>query len=134
MWLQNHLLYLSLNILMTPHISSRTENQDSTPSEYWQPIPQKCNYMGLTSLEYFSISPSGQEQQIIPDAVISCICTVTWNFKALVLMNVNVIWFVKQSSQLWCQIITHFTCETCIKATAWGSWFYSQPMSLNPYR
>ena len=69
-------------------------NQDSTPSEYWQPIPQKCSYMGMMSLEYFSISPSGQGQQIILDAVMSWVCTVTWNLKALALMDV--IWFVYQ--------------------------------------
>jgi len=90
---------LSLDVLMIPYFSipcfsSRTGNQDSTPSEYWQPIPQKCSYMGLMCLEYFSISPSGQGQQIIPDAVMSWICTVTWNLKALALMDV--IWLVYQ--------------------------------------
>ena len=39
--LQNHLLYLLLNILITPHFSSRKWNQNSMPSEYWQLIPQK---------------------------------------------------------------------------------------------
>ena len=103
-------LHLSLNVLMTPHFSSRTGNQDSTPSEYWQSIPQKCSYMGLMSLEYFSISPNGQGQQIILDAIMSWVWTATWNLKALALMDV--IWFVKQSSQLWCQIII---CETCMR-------------------
>jgi len=99
--LQNHLLHFSLDVLMTPHFSSRTGNQDSTPSEYWQPILQKCGYMGLMSLEYFSISPSGKGQQIIPDGVISWVCIVTWNLKALALMDV--VWFVyKVSSRLWC--------------------------------
>jgi len=35
------------------------------------PIPQKCSYVHLTSLEYFSVSLSGQGQQIIPDVVMS---------------------------------------------------------------
>jgi len=76
-WLQNHLLHLSLDVLMTAHVSSRTGNQDSTPSEYWQSIPQRCSYMGLMSLEYFNISLGEQGQKIIPDAVMSWICTVT---------------------------------------------------------
>ena len=92
--LQNHLLHLSLDVLMTAHVSSRIGNQDSTPSEYWQSIPQRCSYMGLMSLEYFNISPGGQGQKIIPDAVMSWICTVTWNLKALALMDV--IWLVYQ--------------------------------------
>ena len=34
-------------------------------------------------------------------------------------------------SPFWARwIIIHFTCETLIKATAWGSWFY---LSLDPY-
>ena len=60
-----------MNILMTAQFSSRIGNQVSTLLEYWQPIPQKCSYVHLMSLEYFSISLSGQEQQIIPDIVIS---------------------------------------------------------------
>jgi len=31
----------------------------------------KCSYVHLTSLEYFSVSMSGQGQQIIPDIVMS---------------------------------------------------------------
>ena len=34
---------------------------DSTPSEHWQPIPQKWSYMYLMSFEYSSIFLSGQE-------------------------------------------------------------------------
>ena len=76
MQLQNHLLHLLLDVLMTSHISSRTENQNSPPLEFWQPISQKCSYLGLMSLEYFSISPSGQEEQIIPDVVMSWVCYI----------------------------------------------------------
>ena len=42
---------------MTPHFSSRTGNQDSTPSEYRQPIPQKMQLHGpdeLGILQYIS--------------------------------------------------------------------------------
>jgi len=60
-----------MDILMTAQYSSRIGNQASTLPEYWQPIPQKCSYVHLTSLEYFSVSLSEQEQQIIPDVVIS---------------------------------------------------------------
>ena len=58
----------------TAQFSSRLGNQASTFPKYWQPIPQKCSYVYLTSLEYFSVSLSGQGQQIIPDVVMS------WDF------------------------------------------------------
>ena len=86
------------------------QKKNFMPSEWWQPIPQTWSYVYLMSLEYFSIFLSGQEQ-IISNAVMSWLCII-WG----------------------CQIITHFTCETCAKAIAWGSPFYSQLMSLNPYR
>ena len=49
-----------MDILIIPHYSSRTGNQDSMPSEYWQCIPQKWSYMRLMSLEYFNVFLSGQ--------------------------------------------------------------------------
>ena len=49
-----------IDILMTPHYSSRIGNQDSIPSEYWQYILQKWSYIHLMSLEYFHIFLSGQ--------------------------------------------------------------------------
>jgi len=60
-----------MDILMTPQFYSRIGNQASTLSEYWQPISQKCSYVHLMSLEYFSVSLSGQGQQIILDVVMS---------------------------------------------------------------
>jgi len=60
-----------MDILMTAQYSSRIGNQGFTLPKYWQPIPQKCSYVHLTSLEYFSVSMSGQGQQIIPDVVMS---------------------------------------------------------------
>ena len=83
---------------------------DSTPSEHRQPIPQKWSYVHLMSFEYSSVFLSGQGQQIIPNAVMSWLCAF-WG----------------------CQIITHFTCETCVKAIAWGSPFSSKSMSLDLY-
>jgi len=56
---------------MTPQFYSRIGNQASILPEYWQPTPQKYNYVHLMSLEYFSVSLSGQGQQIIPDVVMS---------------------------------------------------------------
>ena len=41
-----------MDILMTPQFYSRIGNQASTLPEYWQPIPQKCSYVHLMSLEY----------------------------------------------------------------------------------
>ena len=49
-----------MDILIIPHYSSRTGNQDSMPSEYWQCIPQKWSYVRLMSLEYFNVFLSGQ--------------------------------------------------------------------------
>ena len=43
------------------------------------PIPQKCTYVHLTSLEYFSASLSGQGQRIIPDVVMSWDFTIASN-------------------------------------------------------
>ena len=60
-----------MDILITPQFYSRIGNQASTLPEYWQLIQQKCTYVHLTSLEYFSVSLSGQEQQIILDVVMS---------------------------------------------------------------
>ena len=60
-----------MDILMTVQFYSRIGNHASTLPEYWQPILQKCSYVHLMSLEYFSVSLSGQEQQIILDIVMS---------------------------------------------------------------
>jgi len=68
-----------MDILMTPQFYSRIGNQASTLLEYWQPIPQKCSYVHLMSLEYFSVSLSGQGQQIIPDVVMSQDFTIASN-------------------------------------------------------
>ena len=57
-----------MDILMTPQFSLKIGNKASTLPES---IPQKCSYVHLTSLEYFSVSLSGQGQQIIPDVVMS---------------------------------------------------------------
>ena len=97
----------------------------------------KCSYVHLASLEYFSVSLSGQGQQIILDVVMS------WDFTIASNSNVSACqhwwssyWLCSSSisglpSSFWARwIITHFTCETLIKATAWGSWFY---LSFNPY-
>jgi len=60
-----------MDILITAQFSSRIGNQASILPEYWQSIPQKCSYVLLMSLEYFSISLSGQGQKIILDVVMS---------------------------------------------------------------
>ena len=121
-----------MDILMTAQFYSRIGNQASTLPEYWQPIPQKCGNVHLTSLEYFSISLSGQGQQIIPDVVMSWVFTIAqmcqhwWSSYWLCSSSISGL-----PSSFWARwIITHFTCETLIKATAWGSWFY---LSLDPY-
>ena len=68
-----------MDILITPQFYSRIGNQGSTLPKYWQPIPQKCSYVHLMSLEYFSVSLSGQGQQIIPDVVMSRDFTIASN-------------------------------------------------------
>jgi len=68
-----------MDILMTPQFYSRIGNHASTLPEYWQYIPQKCSYVHLTSLEYFSVSLSGQGQQIILDVVMSWDFTIASN-------------------------------------------------------
>ena len=68
-----------MDILMTAQSSSRIGNQASTFPEYWQPRPQKCSHVHLMSLKYFSISLSGQGQQIIPDVVMPRDFTIASN-------------------------------------------------------
>jgi len=89
-------------ILMTAQFYSRIGNQASTLPEYWQPIPQKCSYVHLTSLEYFSVSLSGQGQQIIPDVVMSWVFTIASNsnVSALMVIVLTLLIKYKRSSQL----------------------------------
>jgi len=69
---------------------------------YWQSIPQKCSYVHLMSLEYFSISLSGQGQKIIPDVVMSRDFTIASNsnVSALMVIVLTLLIKYKQSSQL----------------------------------
>ena len=76
-WLQVESKFM--DILMTAQFNSRIGNQAYNLQEYWQTIPQKCSYVRLMSLEYFSVSLSGQGQQIIPDVVMSWDFTIASN-------------------------------------------------------
>ena len=91
-----------VDILMTAQPFSRIGNQASTLPKYWQPIPQKCSYVHLTSLEYFSVSLSGQEQQIILDVVMSWDFTIasSSNVSALMVIVLTLLIKYKRSSQL----------------------------------
>ena len=86
---------LFMDILMTAQYSSRIGNQASILPKYWQPIPQKCSYMHLTSLEYFSVSLSGQGQQIIPDAVMFWDFTIASNSNVSGLMVIVLTLLIK---------------------------------------
>ena len=76
-------------------VYSRIGNQASILPEYWQPIPQKCSYVYLTSLEYFSVSLSGQGQQIIPDAVMFWDFTIASNSNVSGLMVIVLTLLIK---------------------------------------
>ena len=91
-----------VNILMTAQPSSRIGNQASILPKYWQLIQQKCSYVHLTSLEYFSVSLSGQEQQIILDVVMSRDFTMasSSNVSALMVIVLTLLIKYKRSSQL----------------------------------
>ena len=91
-----------MDILITPQFYSRIGNQASTLPEYWQLIQQKCTYVHLTSLEYFSVSLSGQEQQIILDVVMSWDFTIASNSNVSALMAIVLTLLIKykRSSQL----------------------------------
>ena len=93
---------VQMDILMTAQSSSRIGNQASTLPEYWQPIPQKCSYVHLMSLEYFSISLSGQGQQIILDVLMSRDFTTasSSNVSALMVIVLTLLIKYKRSSQL----------------------------------
>ena len=66
------------------------------------PIPQKCSYVHLTSLEYFSVSLSGQGQKIILDVVMSWVFTIasSSNVSALMVIVLTLLIKYKRSSQL----------------------------------
>ena len=91
-----------MDILMTVQFYSRIGNHASTLLEYWQPILQKCSYVHLMSLEYFGVSLSGQEQQIILDIVMSWDFTIASNSNVSALMVIVLTLLIKYkwSSQL----------------------------------
>ena len=91
-----------MDTLMTAQFYSRIGNQTSTLPEYWQLIPQKCSYVHLTSLEYFSISLSGQGQQIILDVIMSWdfMIASNSNVSALIVIVLTLLIKYKQSFQL----------------------------------
>ena len=53
-----------MDILMTAQFYSRIGNQASTLPEHWQPIPQKCSYVHLMSLEYHWVGKDNKSSRM----------------------------------------------------------------------
>ena len=125
MRLQNHLLHLSLDVLMTPHFSSKNRKSGFHAIRILTTYTTKMHLHGPDELGILQYISEWAKTTDHPGCSHVLSLHSDLELEALSTDGRHLI--------CWNSLLSSDACETSVKATAWGSQFYSQPMSFNLY-